>query len=152
GSPGRARGVGPDGFPVVAIRGIRGLHAGARALSRIVVVTTTFPQWEGDPRGAFIRRHWELRCERGDEVVVLAPRTRWCTDDLASPLVVKRIAYAPARLSTLTGRFGILENIRERPWRACLVPLLWRALRRSLVAELEAEGADLVVGHMMLPA
>ena len=104
-------------------------------MARTLVLTSTFPQWEGDPRGAFIRRYWEARSGRG-RVEVLAPRTRWCSGELRSPLEIHRFCYAPKPCSTLSGQFGILENLRARPHRSSLVPpfllAMFAALRRRL--------------------
>jgi glycosyltransferase involved in cell wall biosynthesis len=120
-------------------------------VSRTLVVTTTFPQFEGDPRGAFIATHWEQRAARGDEVTILAPRSAWCRGGLQGSCAVKRVHYAPKALSSLTGNFGILENIRERSWRAALLPSLWRALGRALEREIELARPGMVAAHMLLP-
>lgn len=121
------------------------------AVGRTLVVTSTFPQWQGDPRGGFIRRYWEARAVRGERVEVLAPRTRWCDGVLDGPLEVRRFVYAPRRWSTVSGRFGILENLRERPRRAVLVPAFVVGMRRALARRLEAERWDRVVAHMLAP-
>ncbi|HET6583377.1 MAG TPA: glycosyltransferase [Nannocystaceae bacterium] len=121
-------------------------------MSVTLVVSTTFPQYEGDPRGEFILRHWEQVASRGARVRVLVPRTGWCRGALAGPCEIVRFAYAPRVLSTLTGNFGILENIREQPWRAALVPPLWIGLRRAVQRELARGDVGRVVAHMLLPA
>lgn len=118
---------------------------------RVLVVTSTFPQWQGDPRGRFLLRHWEARAAAGDHVRVLAPRTAWVRGALASACEVVRFAYAPAGMSSLTGRFGILENIRDRPWRALLVPPFVAALQRALVREIERFSPDRIAAHMLAP-
>jgi glycosyltransferase involved in cell wall biosynthesis len=118
---------------------------------RLLVVTSTFPQWAGDPRGRFLLRHWEARAARGDAVRVLAPRTAWVRGELPPPCEVVRFAYAPAGLSSLTGQFGILENIRDRPWRALLVPPFVAALQRALVREIERFRPDRIAAHMLAP-
>lgn len=120
-------------------------------VSVTLVVTTTFPQYPGDPRGAFILRHWEQAAARGVSARVLVPRSAWCSGELAGPLDIVRFDYAPAQLSTLTGNFGILENIRDRPWRAALVPALVWSLRRALQRELDRGDVERVVAHMLLP-
>lgn len=120
-------------------------------MARTLVVSTTFPQYPGDPRGAFILRHWEQAAHRGTDVTVLAPRTAWCHGTLDSPCEVIRFDYAPQRISTLTGNFGILENIRERPWRAALIWPLVRGLARAVDEQLDSGRFDRVVSHMMLP-
>jgi glycosyltransferase involved in cell wall biosynthesis len=124
----------------------------AEPVRRVLVLTTTFPQYEGDPRGEFLLRHWEERARAGDEVRILAPRTRWCRGTIASPCDIVRVAYAPRALSSLTGRHGILENIRGRPWQAALVPALWHGLQRAVAREIDQWRPDVVVAHMLLPA
>jgi glycosyltransferase involved in cell wall biosynthesis len=120
-------------------------------VSATLVVSTTFPQYEGDPRGAFILRHWEQAADRGTRVRVLAPRTAWCRGRIEGPCEIVRFAYAPRGISTLTGNFGILENIRERPWRALLVAPLWIGLSRAVDRELDRGDVERVVAHMLLP-
>lgn len=118
---------------------------------RVLVVTTTFPQWAGDPRGRFILRHWEARAAAGEQVRFLVPRTAWVRGSLTSPCEVVRFAYAPAGLSSLTGQFGILENIRDQPWRALLVLPFVAALQRALQREIRAFKPDRIAAHMLLP-
>jgi len=118
---------------------------------RILVVTTTFPQWDSDPRGAFLRRFWEHRARAGATVDVLAPRTVWCHGPMDSVLRIERFTYAPRPCSTLTGQYGILENIRARPYRAVLVPALWVGMRRAVARRLEQTRWDRVVAHMLMP-
>jgi glycosyltransferase involved in cell wall biosynthesis len=64
---------------------------------------------------------------------------------------VVRFRYAPRGMASLTGQFGILENIRDRPWRAALVLPFVAALRRATLAQLRGFAPDLVVAHMFLP-
>lgn len=118
---------------------------------RVLVLSSTFPQFPDDPRGRFILRHWEARARGGDQVRFLVPDTAWVHGDLASDCEVVRFRYAPHDLSSLTGHFGILENIRDRPWRALLVLPFLAALRGALQAELRRFRPDRVVAHMLLP-
>ena len=120
-------------------------------MSRVLVVTSTFPQFPGDPRGAFLLTHWEARAAAGDQVRVLAPRTAWTRGAVGERVDVRRFPYAPARLSSLTGRHGILENIRERPWRALAVPALLAAGHRALSRQVTEFRPDRLVAHMMVP-
>jgi len=120
-------------------------------VTHTLVVSTTFPQYPGDPRGEFILRHWEQAAHRGAEVRILVPRTAWCSGELPGPCEIVRFDYAPQRIATLTGNFGILENIRDRPWRAALIWPLVAGLRRALRRELDRPGVLRVVAHMLLP-
>lgn len=118
---------------------------------RVLVLSSTFPQYPDDPRGRFILRHWEARAARGDTVRFLVPDTAWVRGDLASACEVVRFRYAPHDLSSLTGRFGILENIRDRPWRALLVPPFLAALRSALQSEIRRFQPDRIAAHMFAP-
>lgn len=126
--------------------------AARTAAACTLVVTSTFPQWDSDPRGAFLRRFWEARARQGERVEVLAPRTAWCRGGLVTPLAVRRFAYAPAACSTLSGEHGILENLRARPWRIALVPAFFAGMAAALARRLAAGGCDRVVAHMMIPS
>ena len=118
---------------------------------RILVLSSTFPQYPGDPRGAFIHRHWERAGAAGHRVRVLVPHTAWSHGELEGRMEIHRYAYAPKTWSSLTGHFGILENIRERPWRVALLPFYLRSTRRALERELKAFRPDRVVAHMVFP-
>jgi len=118
-----------------------------------LVLSSTFPQYTGDHRGLFLLRYWEEQAAAGEPVCALVPRTAWTRedDDLNSEVEVRRFAYAPRSLSSLTGRFGTLENIRERPWRALLVPAYAIGLRRSLARAIAELRPRRIVAHFLLP-
>ncbi len=121
-------------------------------MNRVLVVSSTFPQYPGDTRGEFILRRWEARAGAGECVRVLAPYTAWCDQAVSETLDVQRFRYAPRAWSSLTGRFGVLENIRERPWRAVLLVPYLVALTRALRRQLRIFAPDRVVAHMLLPS
>lgn len=121
-------------------------------MARTLVVTSTFPQWDADPRGAFLRRYWEERVRAGLDVVeVLAPRTAWCRGELDTPLRLTRFGYAPKAWSTVSGQHGILENVRARPWRALLLPPLLGGMAAAVARRVAAGTCERVVAHMMIP-
>lgn len=120
-------------------------------MPRTLVVSSTFPQWDSDPRGAFLRRFWEARARAGEAVHVLAPRTAWCRGRLETPLQIERFAYAPAWCSSVSGEHGILENLRARPYRALLLPSFFAGMALAVARSLAAGSCDRVVAHMMVP-
>lgn len=120
-------------------------------MSCTLVVSTTFPQYPGDPRGRFVVQYWRRRVSPSHRVEFLVPRTRWCRPGVDPGGPVTRFAYAPAAWSTLTGRFGILENIRERPARAVWLPTLLAGLATALHRRLRRGDIDHVAAHMWLP-
>lgn len=119
---------------------------------RVLVVSSTFPQFAGDERGGFVLRHWERAARAGDEVHVLAPASTATDGSLRCALKVERFAYAPRPLATLTGRFGIFENVRDRWWRAALIPGYCWSLERALQRALARREYDLVAAHFWLPS
>ena len=116
-----------------------------------LVLSSTFPQYAGDHRGLFLLRYWEEQAAAGDPVVALVPRTAWTVDDLESEVEIRPFAYAPRQISSLTGHFGTLENIRERPWRSLLLPGLALAMRRSLARAIRELRPRRIVAHFLLP-
>lgn len=117
-----------------------------------LVVTSTFPQHPGDHRGHFLLRHWERRAAAGERVRFLVPRTAWSFGQIEGSCEIVRFAYAPAPLAQLTGRFGALENLRERPWRALLVPAYLAGLALALRRELARARPARIVTHFLLPS
>lgn len=121
-------------------------------MTKTLVVTSTFPQHDADFRGAFLRHHWEAVARAGEEVRVLAPHTRWVEGEFSSPLQIRRFRYAPHAASSLTGHFGVLENLREAPLRALLLPSFHASLAWALRQQLREFQPDRVVAHFWLPS
>jgi glycosyltransferase involved in cell wall biosynthesis len=94
---------------------------------KILVLTTSYPRYEGDAAGNFIADAVARLRERGVEIEVVAP------DSFRH----FGIAYGA----------GILGNLRRQPWRAALVPALM--LNFSRAARRAARDADLVHAHWL---
>jgi glycosyltransferase involved in cell wall biosynthesis len=94
---------------------------------KILVLTTSYPRYEGDAAGNFIADAVARLRERGIEIEVVAP------DSFRH----FGIAYGA----------GILGNLRRQPWRAALVPALM--LNFSRAARRAARDADLVHAHWL---
>ena len=89
---------------------------------RVLVLTTSYPRFEGDPTVTFLREAVECLRERGLEV------------DVVSPASFRHygIAYGA----------GVMGNLRRAPWRGLLVPAMLRNFRNA--AREQAAGADLL--------
>jgi glycosyltransferase involved in cell wall biosynthesis len=96
---------------------------------RLVVLTTSYPRWEGDPAGVFVADAVERLRERGIEVEVVSPAS----------FPHFGIAYGS----------GVVGNLRRQPWKALLLPAMLAAFARA--ARRASRGADLVHAHW-LPA
>lgn len=118
---------------------------------RLLVLTSTYPRWVGDPEPAFVH---ELAKRLTDqfEVSLLGPhapgaRTAECMDGVK----VVRYRYAPALLETLVNDGGIVGNLKKSPWKLMLVPgflfAQWWA-SRNLVREFQP---DVIHAHWLVP-
>jgi glycosyltransferase involved in cell wall biosynthesis len=96
---------------------------------KVVVLTTSYPRYEGDAAGTFVADAVERLRERGIEVEVVSP--------------------ASFRHFGIAYGSGVVGNLRRRPWRAALVPAMLASFARA--ARNAARGADLVHAHW-LPA
>lgn len=113
---------------------------------RIVVITSSYPAYAGDPSGHFVQAEvHELRAA-GHEVIVVAARpvTQGRRSDAQGEDGVRWIAAGGA-----FGWPGVTARLRERPLRAAGVArFVYGAVR-----ELDAIGnVDRVVAHFLLPA
>jgi glycosyltransferase involved in cell wall biosynthesis len=94
---------------------------------RVAVLTTSYPRDEGDVAGSFVRDAVEQLRAAGLEV------------DVVSPATFRHfgIAYGD----------GIPANLRRRPWKALLLPVLLASFARA--ARRAARNADLVHAHWL---
>ena len=96
---------------------------------RIVVLTTSYPRYEGDPAGSFVADAVEQLRARGVDV------------DVVSPASFRHFGIAYG--------VGVVGNLRRAPWKGALVPAMLGSFARA--ARRAAEDADLVHAHW-LPA
>ena len=108
-------------------------------MSRVVVITTSLPRYDGDPSGHFVATEAREAARRGDDVVVIAPGT-------AAPIEGARVVGLPD--GGAFGWPGALARLRERPWRG-LAMLRFIAAARSALRDLGP--VDRVIAHWVLP-
>jgi glycosyltransferase involved in cell wall biosynthesis len=117
---------------------------------RIVLLTTSYPRFRGDPSGHFVATEAERLAREGAHVRVLAggdpprqPDAGQRTDEKAP-----RIAVRWCGGGALFGWPGVLDNLRVAPWRALGAGAFFLGVRR----ELGREGpVDRVVAHWLVP-
>jgi glycosyltransferase involved in cell wall biosynthesis len=100
---------------------------------RVLVLTTSYPRFEADIAGAFVRDAVESLRAEGVEV------------DVVSPASFRHFGVAYGH--------GIPANLRRRPWLVLALPLFF--VSYTLAARRTARGADLVHAHWLpsaLPA
>lgn len=118
---------------------------------RILILTTTFPRWQGDTEPAFVLELGRRLAKRFD-VTVLAPHCRNAKrDENFSGLRVIRYRYAPVALETLAYNGGIMQNLRRDKWKYLLVPMLMLAQLVRAAALLRSSGYGLIHAHWLIP-
>lgn len=113
----------------------------------ILVVTSSFPRFEADSSGKFVREHTNLLENAGHTVRILtwADSSRTVKDPR-----VESIRYAPGRYQKLFFQAGAPENLRDHPWLYALVPMALLAMFAAILRHMS--WADLVIGHWIVPA
>ena len=94
---------------------------------KIVVLTTSYPRYDGDPAGNFVADAVEQLRARGVEVEVVSPAT----------FRHFGIAYGS----------GVLGNLKRAPWKLALVPAMMASFARA--ARRASRDADLVHAHWL---
>jgi glycosyltransferase involved in cell wall biosynthesis len=115
---------------------------------RVLFVTTSFPNYPGDPSGHFVQTEARLRACAGDDVTVLAPRPpSWGTSVDGPPLDGVAVDWLPG--GGAFGWPGALSRLKDDPLRAVAatrfaVTALFRAYDRGPF--------DDVIAHFVLPS
>ena len=94
---------------------------------KVVVLTTSYPRYEGDPAGNFVADAVEQLRERGVEV------------DVVSPASFRHFGIAYGS--------GVMGNLKRSPWKAALVPAMLGSFAQA--ARRAARDADLVHAHWL---
>jgi glycosyltransferase involved in cell wall biosynthesis len=119
--------------------------------ARILVLTSTFPRWEGDSEPGFV---FDLcrRLAAGQEVTVLAPHAAGTRrrETLAGVNVV-RFRYGPESWERLAYDGGIMANLRRHPLLYFILPIFFLALLISLLRLLRSLRPVAVHAHWIVP-
>ncbi len=119
---------------------------------KLLVITSAFPNFAGDPRGTFVHILARALSRRHIEVTVLAPGAPGApTKEIVDGVEVQRATYWIPRWQGLAvGLGGIVPNILRKPWLLVQVPALiasltWHAVRLS-------RGVHVIHAHWVYPA
>ena len=118
---------------------------------RVLVLTSTFPRWQGDRTPPFV---FELskRLARKFDVLVLAPHAPGAKyeEDMDGIRVI-RFRYFVPRWQSLAYNGGILENLREKKWRYIFIPFFFLSQIAALFSILRKERIDAIHAHWSVP-
>lgn len=118
---------------------------------RLLVLTSTYPRWSGDPEPGFVH---ELAKRLTDDfdVTVLGPHApETSLEETMDGVRVVRYRYAPARLETLVNDGGIITNLRRQPWKWLLVPPFLIAQLLSALRLIRCVHPDVIHAHWLIP-
>lgn len=94
---------------------------------RILVLSSTYPRWLGDPEPAFVHELCRRLASQFD-VMVLSPHAPGALrEEDMDGVKIRRFRYAPAKLETLISNGGIINNLKSKPWRWALLPIFFIA-------------------------
>jgi glycosyltransferase involved in cell wall biosynthesis len=118
----------------------------------ILVLTSTFPRWENDPKPAFV---FELsrRLKTYFDITVLCPRTPGAKDqENMAGLQVIRHPYFFRNLENLTNQDGgILHQLTSNSLNYLLVPFFLMGQIRAIIKLIRKEKIDAVHAHWIIP-
>ncbi|AXV40950.1 glycosyltransferase family 4 protein [Methanobacterium sp. BAmetb5] len=81
---------------------------------KIGIISSAYPDFEDDPHGIFVHRLMREIVKKGHEVHVLAPYTGGETEYTLQGVLVQRFHYFyPRRFEKLSGRAGMIDNVKE---------------------------------------
>lgn len=118
---------------------------------RILVLTSTFPRWQGDSEPRFVldlckhlSRYFELR--------VLAPHTNGSSfQEVVEGVEVHRFRYFPVSFQGVAYEGGIAARLGENPFRLLQVPFFlifqWLAIRQQV----KTWQPDVIHAHWIIP-
>ena len=81
---------------------------------KIGVITSAYPEFKDDPHGIFVHRLMKEVIKQGNEVHVIAPHTGGLTKYNLDGVEVEKFHYFyPKRFEKLSGRSGMIDNVKE---------------------------------------
>jgi len=117
----------------------------------LLVVTSTFPRWQGDKEPPFV---FELcrQLKAHYDIYVLAPHAPGsATEEQLAGLNVTRFRYFLSPWENLAYQGGILERLKQNSWRYGLVPFFVLAELFALIRLQSRQQVDLIHAHWLFP-
>jgi len=118
---------------------------------RLLVLTSTYPRWAGDPEPGFVH---ELSRRLTDtfDVRVIGPHAAGAlVRERLDGVDIHRYRYAPVALETLVNHGGILTNLKRSIWKWLLVPTFLAGQYLALRKALREFRPQVIHAHWLLP-
>ena len=118
---------------------------------KALILTSTFPRWQGDTDPPFV---YDLACRLTDacDIIVLcphAPATK--TREIVAGIRVKRFRYFFSTYETLAYGGGILNRFRQSRLYYCLVPFFLAGELIATIRSLRSDRPDIINAHWLIP-
>ncbi len=123
-----------------------------KAARRFLFLTQTYPRFDGDTSGPFIRDLARALVAAGDKVTVLTPHAeevaaRWQDGGVE----VQSFRYGPERLELIGYSRSLDADEKMKAGAKAMAPFYVLGARRALHAELRRQSYDLVQAHWVVP-
>ncbi|MEZ5615218.1 MAG: glycosyltransferase [Rhodocyclaceae bacterium] len=119
--------------------------------TRLLVLTSTFPRWEGDAEPGFV---FDLcrRLAESHEVTVLAPHAAGAgRQETLGGVSVIRFRYGPERWEKIAYNGGIMANLRRNPLLYCMLPIFFLAQLIACLGLMRRMQPVAVHAHWIVP-
>ena len=118
---------------------------------KLLVLTTTYPRWQGDTEPAFV--HYLSRdLQDAFDVHVLAPHTLNAkTIETLEGVHVHRFRYLPVTWQKLAYAGGIVPRLKQNKWIALQIPFLFFFMFLSGLKLAKKYQVDVIHAHWVIP-
>ncbi|WP_430388210.1 glycosyltransferase family 4 protein [Dyella sp. 20L07] len=117
----------------------------------LLVLTSTYPRWAGDPEPGFVHELARRLIDRFDVCVIGPHASGALAQEELDGVLVHRYRYAPVRLETLVNNGGMLGNVKRAPWKWLLIPGFLLGQYCALRKAIRRFQPQVVHVHWMLP-
>ena len=118
---------------------------------RLLVLTSTYPRWAGDPEPGFVHELSRRLAETFDVRVIGPHAAGALVRENLDGVDVHRYRYAPVALETLVNHGGILTNLKRSLWKWLLVPTFLAGQYLALRKARREFRPQVIHAHWLLP-
>lgn len=118
---------------------------------RILLLTSTFPRWQGDKEPPFV---YELsrRLAQNFDILVLAPHAQGARSlEEIDGIKVVRFRYCLEKWERLAYEGGIIANLKKAKWRYLLIPPFLLGQLFAITQILRKNRIDVIHAHWIFP-
>lgn len=118
---------------------------------RLLVLTSTYPRWAGDPEPGFVHELSRRLAETFDVRVIGPHAAGALAREQLDGVDIHRYRYAPVALETLVNHGGILTNLKRSLWKWLLVPSFLAGQYLALRKAKREFKPQVIHAHWLLP-